>query len=191
MKIGNGSPLIKIDNLAINGLEGVEGSLGYKVDTIEKHLHNNEKWFGLAGTPDAELHRADRITLLPSPFRADAGDDDWGSWLQVLGSNDTPVKSGMLKFDFHKVLIHGHERNTNMYVMQMASGESADLAAKLVSEDFTELTLVTGGGTSEVGAIDFKDIRCDAGDKVWARIWADGQNTGWLDFYIGIHEYIG
>ena len=71
----------KLDDQAVNGLSGVEDSLAYKVHEIEKHLHNNEKWFGLAGTPAAETHRADRITLLPEPFQVDVGNDTWGSWL--------------------------------------------------------------------------------------------------------------
>ena len=34
----------KIDFKAVNGLEGVEHSLGYIVNEIEKHFHNRE-WF--------------------------------------------------------------------------------------------------------------------------------------------------
>lgn len=181
----------KIDTTVTDGLGGTEDSLAYRVHEIEKHLHNDEKWLGLAATPDAELHRADRITLLPAAFQADAGNDIFGSWLQVLGPDDTPVTPGNVKFDFHKVLIVAHERNTQTYFGQIVCGESADLAAKIVAEDFTEFALQTGGGTSETGPIEFKKRRVDVGDKCWVRIWAPGANTGTLDFYIGCHEYEG
>jgi len=44
---------------------------------------------------------------------------------------------------------------------------------------------------------DFKGItkvqtgRAPAGSKLWARCMCPGQNTGTLDFYLGIHEYVG
>lgn len=181
----------KIDELAVDGLTGVENSLAFIVETTEKHLHNREKWFGPAASADAELHVADRITTVQTSFQADAGDNDWGSWLQVLGSSDTPVRAGMNRFDFHKVIIVSHEHNTTEYDLQIACGESAGLAAKLSSEEFTEFPVVTGGGNSETGPTSFKHIPNDSGEKVWIRIRANGRNTGTLDFKIGIHEYEG
>ena len=166
------------------------GVISANVVEIEKHFHNQEKWFGLAAVPDAELHRADRLTDVSTSFQADAGNDDWGSWLQVLGSDDTPVRAGMTKFDFHKVLVVSHEHNTTEYDMQVVCGESAGIAAKLTAEDFTEFGMVTGAGNSETGPTIFKQARIDVGDKVWVRIRANGQNTGTLDFKISIHEYV-
>lgn len=159
------------------------------VTEVEKHHHNQEKWFGLAAVPDAELHRADRITDVSTSFQADAGNDTWGVWLQVLGSSDTPVRAGKTKFDFHEIIVVSHERNTTEYDMQIVCGESAGIAAKLVSEDFTELTMVTGAGNSETGPILFIQDRIDSGSKVWVRIRANGADTGTLDFKIGLHEY--
>ena len=42
----------KIDNLAADGLLGVEDSLAYKIAEVEKHFHNWERWIGLAAIPD-------------------------------------------------------------------------------------------------------------------------------------------
>lgn len=181
----------KLDAAATDGLLGAEDSLAYRVNEIERHLHHYDKWFGAAAVPDAELHVADRLTLVQTSFQADGGNDDWGVWLQVLGTNDTPIQAGKVKFDFHEIIIVSHEHNTNEYDMQIVSGESAGIAAKLVSEDFTEFPIVTGAGNSETGPITFQQVRVDSGDKVWVRIRANGQNTGTLDFKIGIHEYEG
>jgi hypothetical protein len=173
----------KIDNEAVDGLGGVADSLAYKVNEIERHHHNDEKIFGLAGTPSGETHVADRITLLPEPFQADAGNNTWGSWLQVMGSSDSPIVGGGAYYDFHEILIVGHEHNTTPYFIQIAGGESAGLAAKISSEDFTETSVITGAGSSETGPILVKSRRAAAGVKCWVRIWAKGQNTGTLDFY--------
>lgn len=160
-----------------------------EVVEIETHIHSDEKWFGPAAVPDAELHVADRITTVSTSFQADAGNDDWGNWLQVLGTNDTPVHADRTKFDFHRMIIVGHEHNTTEYDIQIVDGEGAGIAAKLVSEDFTEIPILTGGGNTEVGPVELQEHRIDSGKKVWIRIRANGQNTGTLDFKIGIHEY--
>jgi hypothetical protein len=84
----------KIDVAAADGLLGVADSVAYRVADVERHLLNWERWMGLAAVPVGETHRADSITDNPDPFQADAGNDDWGAWLQILGSSDTPVIAG-------------------------------------------------------------------------------------------------
>ena len=181
----------KLDTLAVLGLLGTVDSMAYKVHEIENHLHSNEKILGLAGTPSGETHRADRITLLPEPFQANAGNNTWGSWLQLMGSADGPYESGMAMYDFHKILVVDHQRNTTPYFMQIISGESAGIAAKLTAETFTEVPLVTGAGNTETGPINFKAHRVTYGVKCWVRIWAKDENLGTLDFYTIVHENPG
>lgn len=157
---------------------------------LERHFHGYEKWFGAAAAPSGETHVADRITLLPDPFRIDAGNDTWGSWTQLLGSDDTPVKIDHDKYDFHKILIVAHENNAQDHFFQIVSGESEDIPAKLAVEDFTEFGIITGGGLATASPILFQDRRASAGEKQWIRSWADTKNTSWTDIYFGIHEYI-
>lgn len=168
----------------------IEGRIEQLAYETEKHFHNYEKWFGLAGTPSGETHRADRLTLLPEPFVADAGNDTWGSWLQILGSNDTPVISSNTKYDLHEMQIVSHEHNNNVYAFQLAFGESSELAGILTAETFTEKILVTPSAPGgEFGTLYFQDRRAVVTGKGWIRIWAKGQNTGTLSFYYGLHEY--
>ena len=47
--------LEKIDNLAVDGLNGVNNSLAYKVHEIEKHFHNVEYWVGDGGGGVADV----------------------------------------------------------------------------------------------------------------------------------------
>ena len=55
----------KIDAEAVNGLMGTVDSLSYKVHEIEKHLHNWERWLGLAAVPVGETHRFDIDSMTP------------------------------------------------------------------------------------------------------------------------------
>jgi hypothetical protein len=70
---------------------------------IEKHLHTNERWFGIAVTLSLPTHVADNILTAVSPFQIDAGNDTWGTWVQILGSNDTPMQSGITKWDMDEL----------------------------------------------------------------------------------------
>ena len=179
----------KIDNASADGLAGVESSLAYHVEEIDRHIHNYERWAAAAAVPAGETHVADDITTSQTPFQADGGNNTWGPWLQVLGSDDTPFRTAQLKYDMHRLLIVGHEHNTTVYQIQVAFGASG--AAALAAETFTEFPLVTGSGATEVGPIDMLSRRQDAGTKAWVRVWAVTKNTGTLDFLVGIHEYEG
>ena len=84
----------KIDDLATAGLLGVVNSLAYRVHEIERHLHSGARWFETAAVPDGEVHVADSIGSGAGAFQIDAGNDTWGAWVQVLGSEDTPTVAG-------------------------------------------------------------------------------------------------
>ncbi len=181
----------KIDSLAVDGLLGVEDSLAYKVHEIEKHLHNDEDWFGAALIPVGETHIADDVTVgSRAPFQVDAGNDDWGAWVQILGSDDTPNRNGMAKFDLHKIQVVDSETTNVHAFIQIACGASG--AAGLSAGTYTTIPYLTPTNQAAEGAIGFKAVRCDVGTKVWARCMGIGEAGGLeLDFYFGLHEYIG
>lgn len=160
-----------------------------EVKEIEQHLHNYEKWFGLAATPAAEIHRADRMDGAISTFRLVAGNNAFGSWLQILGSSDTPVTVGMTKFDLHRAIIVD-TNSTDIFTIQIVTGESAGIAAKLAAEDYDEFPYISASNNNDSGISEIVDKRCDTGEKVWMRCANVGGNGTVLDLYIGIHEYV-
>ena len=178
----------KIDNATTDGLSGTSNSLAYRVEEIEKHLHSNESWFGAAVTPDGEVHVADRIGTSTTAFQADAGNNTWGSWLQILGSDDTPARGNNAKFDLHRIEIPTSER-TGIHFIQVAFGASG--AAALASGDYTEFVIVEPVGQALPEPIDVQVPRYNAGTKAWLRVFIPGEDTGTLDFFFGLHEYIG
>jgi len=182
--------LSKIDKRATDGLAGVNDSLAYRVHEIENHVHSYERWSGAAASPSGETHVADHLhnNSSASAFQIDAGNDTWGSWVQIIGSTDTPVNTGMVKFDFHRIQFVAIER-TALYWVQFAFGETA--AGALTADDFVILPFEPQSNQAKEFPIDTQTKRHTVGTKVWARCVCPGQNTATADFYYGLHEYEG
>ncbi len=161
------------------------------------HHHSGERWFGAAASASGETHIADRIGAGDAGAEAgllivDAGNDDWGTWTQVLGSCDTPIDSGSAThFDFHRIIIHAAENTAQRYMIQIALQEDAPDDDPDTSDIYTEFEVLSRGpgATSGIQPSPFQAERVTAGTKVWMRTRAPDQNTSTLSFYIGIHEY--
>jgi hypothetical protein len=175
--------IAKLDEATTNGLSGVNNSLAYRVAEIERHVHSYERWYELAGTPDAEVHRADAAGTGAGIFQIDAGNAAYGSWLQILGSSDTA-----LKYDLHRILVTATERNA-IYVVQLAFGTSGDAA--VTAGTYTEAVFVPASNLVDQGPVDVQSRRQAAGTKAWARCICPGQDTATLNFMIGLHYYEG
>lgn len=131
---------------------------------------------------------ADRIGDGAGAFRVDAGNNAWGAWVQVLGSDDTPARAGGAKFDLHRVLITAAERDA-LYYVQIGFGTSG--AAALAAGTYTEFAHRPQSVTATESPLDVASRRLPAGTKAWARCKCPGQNTATLDFIVGLHEYEG
>ena len=158
-----------------------------EVVEIERHIHSAGSWFGEAAVPVGETHVADRIGDGIQPFQLDAGNTTWGSWVQILGSSDTPARAGQLYFDPHEIVITATER-AGTYFIQFARGASGD--AGYAAGTYTELVFESDSvGAKAAGITRVQTGRAPAGSKLWARTLCVGENTATIDFYIGIHEY--
>lgn len=179
----------KIDDLVVNGLLGVEDSLAYKVHENERHHHHWDRRMGLAAVPNGEIHRADSIIDNVEPFQANAGNDAWGTWLQVLGSSDTPIDGTNAFYDFHIINLVAVQRANATHLIQIGLGASG--AAALIAGTYTELVFHPQSVQGAVEAIESNVRRQAVGTLAWLRVLVRGQNTGTIDFYIGLHEYEG
>jgi hypothetical protein len=168
-------------------LNGVDQRDAYHpAKEVEDHVHSYERWMETAATPSGETHVADEIGSGGGAFQADAGNDDWGSWLQILGSSDTPIVAGNTKYDLHELEIEAAERNET-YFIQLAYGSSG--ATALASGDYTETMFHPVSNQADSTPIIVQMERADSGTKAWIRTKCPGQNTATFDFYIGLHEY--
>ncbi len=171
----------------LTAIEGKVDIIDTLVDFANEHNHNWERWFGLANVPNAEIHRADRIGTTTTVFQMDAGNVTWGTWLQILGSSDTPVDAGMLRYDLHRVYIKAVERLNADHYIQVGFGASG--AAALAAGTYTEFVYHPQSAITTETPIDVRVKQALAGTKAWIRVMIPGQNTGTVDFYIGLHEY--
>lgn len=179
----------KIDNVSADGLTGVGGSVAYVISEVERHHHHYSRAFGLAAVPNGEIHRADEITSNPAPFVVDAGNDTWGSWVQLLGSSDTPSISGKVKYDAHLVNVVAAERANVVHFIQLAAGASG--TAALTAGTYSDKVFIPQSANGRPAPVPFGIRRQDAGTKLWVRVLARGADTGTLSVYLEIHEYEG
>lgn len=155
---------------------------------IELHIHNHERWFGIAAVPSAEVHRADRMSGTILPFQLIAGNNAFGDWVEVLGSNDTPIKAENNFFDFHRILVT-NTNSTNTFIIQFIIGESSDFAAKLLAGNYNEIPYKAATNNNDSGVGDLIAYRHNSGEKVWMRCADVGGNGTNINLYFGIHEY--
>ena len=179
--------LRKIDEAAVNGLNGVNNSLAYKVHEIERHFHGRERWWGaLAGPTETNAIEAN----VDRPFVAISGDDAWGTAIPILGTGDDPGIDSDTKVDIHRFLITDLDDDTTPWRLRIiwGTGTSGDaITAGDWSEVMTESNAVPGnraGGTP----INFMMPRLDIGGKCWAQSWND-TNLEEMSFFFGSHSY--
>lgn len=158
-----------------------------EVIEIERHLHSAGSWFGQAIVPVGETHVADRLDSAVLAFEIDAGDESWGSWIQILGSDDTPARTSQVYFDPHEIVITYTERAA-IYFIQFTRGESGEVGYS--AGNYTELVYEsTAVGAKASGITKVQTGRAPTGSKLWARCLALNENTATISFYLGIHEY--
>ena len=182
----------EIDSVATLGLAGVDDSLSYRIAEVERHMHSNESWYGLAVAPALPAHAADRIGTAVAGLVMDGGGGgggSWGTWIPVLGSTDTPARAGMAYFDLHRLFITGVERAATVHFIQFGFGASG--AAALAAGTYTEFVYRSGAAINREAPVDFQTRRHASGTLAWARCWAIGADTGTLTFFVGLHEYEG
>lgn len=160
----------------------------HETGEIETHLHSYERWFEIAASPSGETHVADAVGTVSAggSFTLDAGNNTWGSWVQILGSSDTPFIAGKTHYDLHRIEVESTER-TQTYFFQVAFGDSG--AAGLAADDYSTTIFTPTSNQIDSGPIVIQDERKVAGTKAWARCMCAGQNTGTMEFFFGIHEY--
>ena len=155
------------------------------------------RWFGLAGTPAGETHHADRTgaganTAECAPTVVDAGNDDWGTWTQILGSTDTPCDSGRAThYVINRLIVSATEAVAQRYMFQVAFQEDAPADDPGANDVYTEGEVVSHGTASlaPVLPVEISAPRVAAGTKAWMRVRAPNVDTSTFSFYFGMVEY--
>lgn len=174
----------KIDDLAVDGLLGVENSLAYKVNEIEKHFHSIERWFGDDG--DNTASTTNNLT----EFQCTAGTGEaYGTEVLIMAANDIAAGDFVFtpaKFDLHRILFTAASANDKNYMLQFWGGTGAFGAAALLSE----IPYKKGATVTEIIPMPVQMARVPVTYKVWARVKCE-TNGATIDFLVGIHAYEG
>ena len=188
----NGVWVSKTDGVSTNGLAGVSNSLAYRVHEIEKHFHSRERWMGKAASQTA-TDWALESTL--TPFTAISGTGVFGvdtnDEALVLGTDDTPVIAGMVKYDLHYILVATLSADTP-YILRLIYGAGTMAAADSAGQytDIMVHNIVTGSKAGGVPLpVMMPRVTCGV-DKVWVRAKC-ATNNATATFFIGLHEYVG
>lgn len=160
--------------------------LVHDVLETEKHIHNRERWLGIRvgwdGTNEVNSATNDSV----DPFQLDAGNDTWGTAKCIIGSGDTPLITGNTYYDMHRIVVHATEQNA-LYRLRFAWG--ADYATAVAAGNFSEIDFMPVTNLADSGPSDIRTLRLAVGTKIFAAAWCRNQNTGTIDFTIGVHEY--
>jgi hypothetical protein len=178
----------KISEVEVGGLGDKQDSLAYRVAENERHNHSYARWYGKAITPNGEIHVADELGYDAGAFQLNAGNNDFGAWVQVMGSSDTPFAPGQVYFDFDEFQIENTQR-TNTYVLQISFGETGDQG--IASKTYSTKPYTPQTNQVDSDSITIKSKRHIAGTKVWVRCKCITQISGTINLYIGFHEYEG
>jgi hypothetical protein len=177
---------LKIDGAAVDGLSGVEDSVGYLLVELERHVHNVSRFWGSNGAATETNAIAATVAV---PFVAVSGNDTWGTAVPICGTADDATDGLGSKHDPHFLFVVDTDHATPYRIRIIyGTGTSADAIS---AGQWSEEMFITGGGPFEAGVpIDFMMRRVDVGAKLWVQVW-NATNGSNVDFYWGTHPYIG
>ena len=167
----------KIDGVAVDGLSGVENSLGYKIDEIEHHLHNEGQWWGrdAGGT---ELAVQNGLTT----WQLTAGTGGaYGAWVQI--TDGTQFTTGA-RFDPHLLGITAVSAQDKSYLIQFGEGEGGAQTAFTTTWFYAPSNQVNAGPVAVISPRKANTI------KLWMRIACE-TNGATLNTLLGTHPYSG
>jgi hypothetical protein len=182
----------RIDHAATRGLTGVSNSLAYRVEEIEKHLHSRERWLGIHGAPSGTDWADDTL----NPFVAITGAGVYGADANdealVLGTDDTPSISGMVKFDIHRLLIIAVDNDT-VWKLRIVYG-TGTMADAVTAGQYSEVMVMFDSANPQLSAGMPLEVIMPRGTCGSTKIWIQARNAtnnDTISFFVGIHEYAG
>lgn len=151
------------------------------------HIHNLSVAFGVAAVPTL-THFADVERL--SPFTITSGNGTFGAATNVLGSGDTPFRTGMTSFDpreIHTVSVSVATPWIIRWVWGTATQTEAQAEAALqYSNVIVQQAVVTGISFPQ----EVRMYKLLSSSQLWAK-GENATNGATLTFLFQIHEYSG
>jgi hypothetical protein len=153
----------------------------------EKHFHTKERWRGKLAVQTATNWAADTVS---TPFVLTSGNNAFGTAVQILGTGDTPISAGTVKYDLHRIEVADLNNAATPYKIRFAWGATS-YADAVTAGDYTDVMFtssVTNANQFGSAPLDIKMRTVAAGTKMWGAVWHATTNAT-ISFYVGIHEY--
>lgn len=181
---------LKIDGAAVDGLNGVDNSLAYKVHEIERHFHNRERWYGKLAVQTATDWADNTLT----PYVAISGNNAYGTdpndEALVLGTADTPGIAGNVRYDVHRIFVSASSVAT-IWKLQLIYGTGTMADAIAAGQFSTFMVRTSTPASTQDVPVDVMMPRGTCGStQVWLRAWCTTNNAT-ISFFVGVHEYEG
>lgn len=138
--------VVDFDNATVSGLAGTEDSLAYKINELEKHIHNTPQHYGSDGAGNCTL---DGLT----EFIASAGNGAWGREDQLHDGTVFESGDATKKFDFGEI-----------YVTAVGTANRPLLIELLVTTQAGAVAL--DGATNATNVLDLTGHSLNNGDKI-------------------------
>jgi hypothetical protein len=158
------------------------------VEVTEDHFHNYERWFG---AQPAQIGPGSLTSL--TPFRVTSLNvaETFGASIVVFDGTETPVQTGMVKFDFHRIMIIDAQNTNKTYRLRFANSSKGHITYNdaVAAGVYTDLCFRLTTNASQPQPVTMVHRRVPSGTKVWAAVATLDGVAQWLDFLVGIHEY--
>ena len=175
----------KTDNLPSDPAD--QSLLTDQIEEHDEHFHNREYWFGKSADQSGN-NWGTRASL--TPYQAISGDDDWGGdandEAKVIGSDDTPVRTGATKYDLRRIQVVGAS-STTVYLLRIIHGTGTMAEAEAAGQ-YTECAFFRQAPPIRGDPVDLIQEKIAVGRKTWIRA-KNATNNATIDFLVGIHEY--
>lgn len=157
-----------------------------ETETIEHHIHNVERWLGIAAPQTSRNWAAEGVN---NPFVVTSGNNDWGTIIQILGRGDTPVIPESVNWDMHRILIVDASVNTPYKIRFIFTGGGIQHALS-VGQYTEQMFMIDAANPQQSGGfpVDILMPVICSGRMVYAQVW-NATNLATAEFFIGLHEY--
>ena len=156
--------------------------------TADSHHHHYSRMMGAAAAPTSDPdpdHFADFEGV--GLFTVTSGINDWGTAVQILGADDTPVFPGGVKIDPGVIEIEDVDTIDQEYLFRFIAGLTA--AAGVSAGPFSGFSIVSPTGRFTGFPVEFGFDQVPVGTKLWVQIKTPSANTKSADFSFVLHEY--
>lgn len=179
----NRQSLLLADGAAFNGAD--ISAIKTEATFADDHNHNRSRVFGLR-IPQTGTNWADPATL--TPYVVTSGNNTWGASVQGLGTGDTPVFAGSVRFDHRRIVVTANSSNTVGRLRIIWGSPSQTDVQAIAAGQWSEEPYIRDSGSVQRGDFEFRLLQIPVGWKVWYQYW-NATNLATISFLAGIHEY--